>query len=255
MSTGALERLHAAARMTREGRHEEALGELVWFHEHALEEEPALYGVRNSFGLLYWMDLARAYPSARTALEAQRDRHVAALLAGTGGRQAFKDLAAINEHLGCKAQTYQVFTDLLARDPDTAQACSRRAMDAIIEAGDFALAGRFLSYPEQLVRHASASLNWDVANRRVRAFTTAPRIKAHIHNYAEDVKRIVTVLEGCGRRDEARRITALAADLVPATTIRRAVRAALLPGARPWYEHGRGQLMHNRRLAKAARAA
>lgn len=264
MNKTAQERLHAARLMALEGRHEEALCEFIWFHEHALEEEPSLYGVRSSYALFYWMDLAQAYPPARAALEAQRDRHAGALLDGSGGRQAFGDLAAINERLDCAAHTYQMFCALLARDPDSAQTCSRRAMDAIIAAGDFALAGRFLPDPERLVRKASAVLNWDVANRRVRAFTTAPRIKAGIHNYADEVKQVLAVLDGCGRHEEARRIGQLATDLIPATTIRRAVRAALLPGARPWYERNalslrtigmKEKLRHRRRLAKAARAA
>lgn len=264
MSQTAHDRLHAARSMTLEGRHEEALRELIWFHEHALEEEPSLYGVRNSYGLFYWMDLAQVYPPARAALEAQRDRHASALLDGGGGRQAFGDLAAINERLDCAAHTYGVFCELLARDPDTAQACSSRAMEAIIAAGDFALAGRFLPDPERVVRRASTLLNWDVANRRVRPFTIAPRIKAGIYNYADEVKQVLTVLEGCGRHEEARRIAQLATDLIPATTIRRAVRAALLPGARPWYERSalslrtigrKEKLRHRRQLAKAARAA
>jgi len=248
--------------MIVEGRHEEALRELVWFHEHALEEEPALSGVRLSFALGHWMDLARAYPPARPALEAQRDRHVADLLDGGGGREAFRDIASINDHLGCMDQTYRVFLDLLARDPDTAQACSRRAMEAIIAAGDFALAGRFLPDPERVVRRASEFLNWEVAHRGRRRFTPAPRIKAGIYNYAEEVKQILAVLTGCGRQQEAARIAQLAADLIPATTIRRAVRAALLPGARPWYERSpqslraggtKERLRHRRQLAKAAR--
>jgi len=262
VSPGALDRLHAAYLMAGEGRHQEALDEYVWFHQHALAEDRALVGVRLSYGLFYWMELAKVYPPAGAALEAQCDRHAAALLDGSGGKQAFHDLAAINVHLGDAARTYAVFRELLARDPELAQVCSGRAMDAIIDAGDFALAGRFLPDPEASVRRASAGLNRDVANRRVRAFTAAPRIKSDILNYAKEVKRIATVLDGCGRQAEARRITRLAADLIPATTIRRAVRAALRPGARPWYERNalslltigaNARLRHRRRLAKAAR--
>jgi tetratricopeptide (TPR) repeat protein len=262
VNPGALDRLHAAYLMAGEGRHQDALDEYVWFHQHALAEDPSLIGVRLSYGLFYWMALAQVYPPASAALAAQRDRHAAALLDGSGNRQAFDDLAAIDARLGDAARTYAVFRDLLARDPDLAQACSGRAMDAIIDAGDFALAGRFLPDPEASVRRAGAGLNRDVANRRVRAFTAAPWIKSDILNYAKDVKRIATVLDGCGRQEEARRITKLAADLIPATTIRRAVRAALLPGARPWYERSalslrtigtKEKLRHRRQLAKAAR--
>lgn len=264
MSQTAHDRLHAAELMALQGRHAEALREFIWFHEHALEESPALCGVRLSFALGYWTELGKVYPPARQALEAQRDKHLAALLDGSGGKAAFHDIASINDHLGCLDQTYQVFLALLARDPDTAQACSRRAMEAIIAAGDVALAARYLPDPERSVRAASNYLNWEVANRGRRRFTAAPRIKTFIDIYAEDVKQVLTVLEGCGRHEEARRIAQLATDLIPATTIRRAVRAALLPGARPWYERSalslrtigrKEKLRHRRQLAKAARAA
>ena len=264
MSLEAQDRLHAAKLMAIEGRHEEALREFIWFHEHALEESPALHGVRLSFALSHWAELGKVYPPARQALEAQRDKQVAALLDGSGGRAAFGDIASINRYLGCSDQTYAVFRALLARDADTAQACSRWAMDAIVAAGDFALAARYLPDPEHTVRRASEFLNWEVANRNRRRFTAAPRIKAGIHHYAAEVKQVLTVLTGCGRQEEARRIARLAADLIPATTIRRAVRAALLPGARPWYERSALSLCtigtkemrrHRRQLAKAARAA
>jgi hypothetical protein len=69
-------RLQNAFTAAGEGRHEEALREYIWFHDHALELEPALYGVRLSFALAYWVELAQDYPAARTALEGIRDRTV-----------------------------------------------------------------------------------------------------------------------------------------------------------------------------------
>ena len=40
------ERYQQAQEAARDGRHEEALREYLWFHEHALEHEPAMYEVR-----------------------------------------------------------------------------------------------------------------------------------------------------------------------------------------------------------------
>lgn len=58
----ASERLKVARAATREGNHETALRELIWFHDHSLEEDPALCGVRLSFALSYWMEVAQVYP-------------------------------------------------------------------------------------------------------------------------------------------------------------------------------------------------
>lgn len=49
--------------MVRQGKNQEALERFVWFHDHALEHEPAgMYGVRLSFALSYWKALGDVYP-------------------------------------------------------------------------------------------------------------------------------------------------------------------------------------------------
>ena len=37
--------------MVRKGKYKEALERFVWFHEHALEHDPAMTGVRLSFAV------------------------------------------------------------------------------------------------------------------------------------------------------------------------------------------------------------
>ena len=37
--------------MVLQGKHKEALERYIWFHEHSLEHEPSMYGVRLSFAL------------------------------------------------------------------------------------------------------------------------------------------------------------------------------------------------------------
>lgn len=230
---GARERLHAAHRMIHEGRHEEALQELSWFHEHALEEQPSMYGVRLSFALGYWADLANVYAPARTALDAVRERDAALLLSGRGDRRRFHDLVSIDAALGQRARTHEVYVRLRETAPELAAACAGLALPAVIAAGDFALAEQMLPDPESTIRKQSAMLAYDIQARRRRRFSRAPFVKGVIHNYAADVTRMLAVLDARGRRQEAQRLRQLAVDLIHATTIRRAVRAALLPGARP----------------------
>lgn len=69
--TEALTRARAAAAA---GRHAEALRDLLWFHEHALDLEPSLYGLRLSFALGAWKDLADVYPPAMAELRAAKRR-------------------------------------------------------------------------------------------------------------------------------------------------------------------------------------
>src|SRR5689334_15054207 len=44
------------------GKYEDALRDHLWFHEHALEEDPTLAGVRLSFALRDWIYLAEQFP-------------------------------------------------------------------------------------------------------------------------------------------------------------------------------------------------
>jgi hypothetical protein len=105
----AQDRLHAAQRAVREGRYAEALSEFVWFHEHALEGLPSIYGVRLSFALSYWAHLAEVYPKARVVLEQIRDKKADAVLSPSADRALFHDVVAINRVLGCEQNTHTLF--------------------------------------------------------------------------------------------------------------------------------------------------
>lgn len=240
----------AAGALAREGRHAEALREFQWFHEHALAEKPALAGVRLSYALGAWADLGKVYPPARAALEAVRDRDTAVLLAGKGDRKLFIDAEAIYEALGEEHRTHGLFVELERIDPELARSCAGVALPAIIAARDYALAERLLPDPEHVLRRGAAILNADFSGRRRMRFMRAPYLATCINMYVDRVREVLTVLEGRGRTQEAARLRRLAADLIPATTIRRAVRAALLPGAPTWRERSAARL---RRLPRSRR--
>src|SRR5690349_9740269 len=63
-----------------EGNFQEALMRYVWYHEHALEYDRAVYGVRLSFALSYWKELADVYPPALVALKQMRDNKTKILI-------------------------------------------------------------------------------------------------------------------------------------------------------------------------------
>jgi hypothetical protein len=251
----ALARLDAGRTSTRAGKYEEALREFVWFHEHALAEEPSLRAVRLSFALSDWMNLAEVYPRALLVLEEIRDRKTAVLRVSAGGSELFHDVASINERLECEEKTHALFTELVRLYPTLAKRCAAYALRSVIKVGDFQLAYRFLPAPESEVRFWSAYLNRQIRRRRQSSYTPAPRIKADIDIYATKIKQIMAVLDGCGQKAEAARIKSLACALIQATTIREAVRAALAPNARPWYERGTPRARVGPRPAKPAAIA
>jgi hypothetical protein len=235
--SGAIERLVAARELADQGRYEEALQELTWFHEHALEDDPSLAGVRRSYALADWVVLAEAYPPAATALEAVRERNAALLAAGQGKREHFLDVVSIDHARDQPARTRELFLTLETVAPALAASCIRVVLPQVIAAGDAELAERLMPHPEEVIRQHADYLMDAFRDRRKR-FTSAPSIPAEIHNYVQDVNAVLGVLAARGRHAELKRLRAFAADVLPATTLRREVRVALVPGAPAWYERG-----------------
>jgi hypothetical protein len=213
------ERLTAGQVAAREGRHEDALREYVWFHDHALEHRESLYGVRLSFALSYWMELAEAYPPARQKLEEIRNNKAAALLTGKGNRELFNDVASINESLGDERKTYELFRQMIDRVPLLAPVCAGLALEAIVKAGDFMLAAQYADPPEEALLRNSARLNADVADLqgdKHREHT----LDAYVYIYCERVRLIVETLRGLGQRDDAAAATDWALALVESKRLR-----------------------------------
>jgi hypothetical protein len=211
----------------RSGRHEEALRDYEWFHDHALEDEPALYGVRLSFALSDWVDLGRVYPPALLSLRSVRDKKSECLRAGDGNRELFHDVAAINESLGDHKSTYDLLVDILQQRPDLAEKCAGLAMRSIVHAGDFALARTFIKKPEQSVRSWVRMLNQDVAELASEPPSEVPKLEAHVQNYAERVTLLLSVLSGVGEQSLANSIRQQALSCIESPSVRGAVSEAL----------------------------
>ncbi|UVW29660.1 hypothetical protein [Massilia sp. H6] len=226
MMQDALDRLDAASELAGDGQFDAALRELQWFHEQALEHDPSLYGVRLSYALHAWVDLGADYQPALDALLATRERDAALLLAGKGKRGLFHDVVAIDEELGQGADTHVLCVALERTDPVLLAACADIALPAIIAAGDYALAERLLPDPGATIGQRSRSLMKTFSRWR-RQHARTMFIGSQIGIYAADVRQVLEVLVQRGRHAEAARLRRLAVELIPATTVRRAVRAAL----------------------------
>ncbi|MDM5180363.1 hypothetical protein PO883_24580 [Massilia sp. DJPM01] len=227
------ERLQNAAKASREGRHEEALQEFIWFHHHALEEEPSLYGVRLSFALGYWTELGQVYPKALDALRAIRKDKAEALLRGDAGLEWFRDVMAIDRELGNTTLTYQLYVALAESCPALATECARAALPAIVAAKDYALAACLMPPPEPLLRQRAIMLEHDIGRIKHRAVTRAPARWATIFNYVDEVKRLVTILAGNEDFAEATRINALAISVIKSPSVRRDVAAQFIKPSKP----------------------
>jgi len=209
-----------------EGRHEEALRDLVWFHHNALKHDRALYGVRLSFALGYWKELADAYPPARRALDATKKEACRVLLESGGSRDLFHEVVAINRELGERGQTYRFFVSLRKKYPDLAKSYGYLAIDDMVHARDFKLASQHLPHPEEYLLWLSDRLNHDLASSPPKV--AKMRSEAYISNYCHDVEKALEILRGLGNSPAAIAALEWAIALVEPKAARLAVGKRLL---------------------------
>ena len=201
--------------------------EYLWFHEHVLEHEPSMYGVRLSFALAAWVELGQAYPEALATLKDVRDRKTNQLVAGGGSRELFHDVESINEYLEDERATYDLFLKLRAIDPALARECAGLAIPALVKTKDFALARIFIEDPAAKVRKWSAGLNEDIDDLAKEPPRDAPVQEAYVHIYAERVGLLLAVLNGVGEHAEAESVREMALSSIESAAIRDAVASAL----------------------------
>ncbi len=223
--TEALTRARTAAAA---GRHAEALRDLLWFHEHALDHQPSLYGVRLSFALGAWKELADTYPPAKRALLATKRRGEARFASGEGSRHLFHDIVAINRELGLAADTYALFRRVRQADAALARQCADLALEAIVEAKDFELAAAYLPHPESYLLWLSERLNAAWARVADGHANARHRREAEVRNYCHDVRLALKVLHGLGNAPAADAALVWAIALVEPSQARAAVSSDLL---------------------------
>ena len=185
------------------GRYKEALQKYVWFHNHALEHQPSFYGVRLSFALGYWLDLAKDYPPAGHKLRSIRDRKNRLLDTGKGTRDLFHDVESINQCLGESEKTYQLLCALEAKSPELAKKCGSIAIDCIVEAGDFEMANRYWPLPEDGLLRFSDQLNDDVSRFRADPNRYERALMAYTHIYCGRVQTTIRIADGIGYKESA----------------------------------------------------
>jgi hypothetical protein len=224
-------RLQRGQEAAAAGRYEDALRDYIWFHEHALEHEPSLYGVRLSFALWYWMELANEYPEARTALKRIRDEKTTRLLNGDTNRDLFHDVESINERLENEEATYELFATLEKAKPDFAAVCADLAMPAIVKAEDFEMALRHTPSPGDTLSSYSEALNRDIEEMERQPPSKAPRLEAYVQIYVRRVYLLLKILRGNNQNSEADALRVRALELVRSPLVRDAVREGLQSAA------------------------
>jgi hypothetical protein len=139
--------LRDAMEMVRQGKYKEALDAYIWFHEHALEYNQGMSGVRLSFALSYWRSLADVYPPAMAALLELRDRKTKLILENEGHQNLFQDVTAINRTLGDNPKTINLFQTIAQAHPDVAKEDWRNIRSILFAAKRYDIIRDYVSNP------------------------------------------------------------------------------------------------------------
>jgi RimJ/RimL family protein N-acetyltransferase len=202
--------VHEAIRAREEGRFDDALRYVQAAFARVLSSDPARH-IGDFMPMLEWRFLAEAYGPARTALCEARDVQVQRLLAGEptyglprskwhGPPSRFGLVADMNETLRDPHSTAAVFAQLHALMPEQARRDAYTALPAVVEAGDFALAERYMPDPLGFLPALNDSAqHWPLFPEG----RGAPRLAGELSNFARDVCLCVAILRGLGRGPEA----------------------------------------------------
>ena len=216
--------LQEAARLVQEGQYEQALQRHLWYHHHALEFEPSQVGVRLSFALSQWMELARRYPPARVALIEIRDRDARQFSGRGGSFDLFMGISFINQAISEDYVTAALFKSVQGRNPKLARQCYPLAEHLLVEAGEYDRCAPFIQDAQE--RFDQIHTKWTStlkAGERTPEASRALLGKEAQRVFIKETRTLVEILVGIRRKTEAEEIRDQAVALVDAPELRSAV--------------------------------
>ncbi len=127
------------------GRYETALAKHVWFHDHSLQLQPSLAGVRLSFALSDWLKLGEVYPPALDKMKAIREDLEKKMRDEDRVRvrfQDFHDFVSLNQTLRQEERTAELFQWLAENDREDADRLFGVAQPSLIKQKKYDLVRR-----------------------------------------------------------------------------------------------------------------
>lgn len=216
-------RQHTAAR-----RYAEALESITAYH-YGARSAVGHGGVRLSFAIHDWYSLGEAYPPAMSALLRARDEAADAVLRDTfcgDDFDAFSDVSAINQRLGARAKTAELFVKIAEVAPERARGLYLVAESELVFAGFHQQSNRFLD-PEGTLQLAILS------EHGLREFRKGqkPDLEQERFERAYRTRKLATLaalLVANGRKVEADEFAAKAKTAFPDADLAAAMEQALL---------------------------
>lgn len=187
------EYLKETGEMVNRGQYQEALDRFIWFHDHSLEHEPAMAGVRLSFALSSWKCLADKYRPAYDAMVQIRDRKTDLLLSEKPKPSLFYDVAALNSTLGEDERTVELFERLDAERPGEAKECWIMAKDALYSAKRYDLIRKYLRNPATEFVRIKAMFDMSTSLYDDERFKGSPLKESNEKRFIEESLRLIEI--------------------------------------------------------------
>lgn len=217
--------LREATADARSGNYERALAKHVWYHENALKIDDAEFGVRLSFALSYWLDLAKQYPPALEKLKEIRDATRAKVLESNDPFESFSDVAAIDRVLKEDAKTIDLFQTLDKNDPAKAKQVFRIAKRALIAEEEYEL---YLKYVDAKRDFEMLARNFEQLKKlNLPGLRGGERDNFYERQFANESATLVAILVKGGKKDEAQTIAVAAKQKLDDTEFHQALADAL----------------------------
>ena len=191
--------LRQARLLVKSQQYAEALEKYIWFHDHALDADRSLAGVRLSYAISEWVDLGEAYPPARSALESVRDAKAESLMQGAYDMSLFHDLASINRAFGQVERTCDLFKSIADADHGVAEQWFHIALESLVRVKEFGLARTFMPDPRKEIDHFAMPFKF--APQRAHSTSPVMMQETLVRIYVKKVNLILQVFIGVGEEE------------------------------------------------------
>lgn len=221
--------LREARQLANSQQYAAALRKYIWFHDHALEYDQHMAGVRLSYAISEWVELGEVYPPARKALEGVREAKTEALLQGIHDANLFHDVASINDAFGQSERTATLFNSIASSNREAAVECFRIALDSLIHTKDFVLARSFLVDPRKEIDQLATPLR--IGIQRKPAVDPEMFQETLVTIYVKQVGLILSAFIGADEEREANCLRDYAIQCVPDAQLRERITERLYPSS------------------------
>ena len=183
------------------GRYAESLQKHEWYFEHS-RNEMGMGGVRLSFALGDWLELASDYQPAMVAFVSLRDRTEKRCRESRGEFNAFHELSALNDYLNSNERTIAMFLDIAKLDKNAASRIYHVAEPYLVASGLYKECGPFLRMERTIEIGISAlRIGLNLEQSYVGPEYSPPPLAEQM--FREGTTRLVALLALNGRMSEA----------------------------------------------------